>query len=158
MKSTLFANPRVPRRAGEYQGSRHGVARCGESNPLVRLEPCLCMVLCRWRTPHVWLGSIRPRSQCVGGMLPVQWCYKHVLELPKRTACRCWKTTSAARVESTFPHRPVVSRLCISDILGQFKNMYITPLYRQHASHTLASRAFGPQPHMRSSPTAQDHT
>ena len=25
----------------------HGVARCGESNPLVRLEPCLCMVLCR---------------------------------------------------------------------------------------------------------------
>ena len=40
------------------------------------------MVLCRWRTPHVWLGSMRPRSQCVGGMLPVQWCYKHVLELP----------------------------------------------------------------------------
>ena len=29
----------------------------------------------------MWLGSIRPRSQCVGGMLPVQWCYKHVLEL-----------------------------------------------------------------------------
>ena len=33
---------------------------------------------------------------------------------------------------------------------GQFKNMFITPLYRQHASHTLASRAYGPQPHMRS--------
>ena len=32
----------------------------------------------------------------------------------------------------------------------QFKNMFITPLYRQHASHTLASRAYGPQPHMRS--------
>ena len=48
------------------------------------LSPCLCcMVLCRWRTPHVWLGSIRPRSQCVGGMLPVQWCYRHVLELSK---------------------------------------------------------------------------
>ena len=31
----------------------------------------------------MWLGSIRPRSQCVGGMLPVQWCYKHVLELPR---------------------------------------------------------------------------
>ena len=40
---------------------------------------------------------------------------------------------------------------------GQFKNMFITPLYRQHASHTLASRAYGPQLHMRSSPTAQDH-
>ena len=45
----------------------------------------ICMVLCRWRTPHVWLGSIRPRSQCVGGMLLVQWCYKHVLELPSET-------------------------------------------------------------------------
>ena len=27
----------------------------------------------------MWLGSTRPRSQCVGGMLLVQWCYKHVL-------------------------------------------------------------------------------
>ena len=34
---------------------------------------------CRRGTPHVWLGSIRPRSQCVGGMLLVQWCHKHVL-------------------------------------------------------------------------------
>ena len=32
-------------------------------------------------TPHTWLGSIHPRSQCVGGMLLVQWCHKHVLEL-----------------------------------------------------------------------------
>ena len=30
------------------------------------------------------------------------------------------------------------------------QDMFITPLYRQHASHTLASRAYGPQPHMRS--------
>ena len=36
------------------------------------------------------------------------------------------------------------------NIVRQFKNMFITPLYRQHASHTLASRAYGPQPHMRS--------
>ena len=43
-------------------------------------------------------------------------------------------------------------------ICGQFKNMFITPLYRQYASHTLASWAYGPQPHMRSSPMAQDHT
>ena len=33
----------------------------------------------------MWLGSIRPRSQCVGGMLPVQWCYKHVLGLSKQS-------------------------------------------------------------------------
>ena len=43
-------------------------------------------------------------------------------------------------------------------VFGQFKNMFITSQYRQHASHTLASRAYGPQPHMRSSPTSQDHT
>ena len=36
--------------------------------------------------------------------------------------------------------------------MRQFKNMFMTPLYQQHASHTLASRAYGPQPHMRSSP------
>ena len=29
--------------------------------------------------------------------------------------------------------------------------MFITPLYQQHASHTLASRVYGCQPHMRSS-------
>ena len=26
------------------------------------------------------------------------------------------------------------------------QDMFITPLYQQHASHTLASRAYGPQP------------
>ena len=31
------------------------------------------------------------------------------------------------------------------------QDMFITPLYQQHASHTLASRVCGPQPHMRSS-------
>ena len=44
-RSKARQNPRVPRCAGEHEGSRHGVARCGESNSLVRLEPCLCMVL-----------------------------------------------------------------------------------------------------------------
>ena len=29
-------------------------------------------------------------------------------------------------------------------------DLFITPLYQQHASHTLASRAHGPQPQMRS--------
>ena len=28
------------------------------------------------------------------------------------------------------------------------QDMFITPLYQQHASHTLASRAYGPQPHV----------
>ena len=32
-----------------------------------------------WLTPHVWLGFMRPRSQCVGGMLLVDRSYKHVL-------------------------------------------------------------------------------
>ena len=48
---------------------------------------------------------------------------------------------------------PWISMVLVVDILGalrQFKNMFITPLYQQHASHTLASRAYGPQPHMRS--------
>ena len=31
------------------------------------------------------------------------------------------------------------------------QDMFITPLYQQHASHTLASRVCGPQPHARSS-------
>ena len=31
------------------------------------------------------------------------------------------------------------------------QDMFITPLYQQHVSHTLASRAYGPQPHMQSS-------
>ena len=28
------------------------------------------------------------------------------------------------------------------------QDMFMTPLCQQHASHTLASRAHGPQPHM----------
>ena len=27
----------------------------------------------------MWLGSAHPRSQCVGGMLLVRWCHKHIL-------------------------------------------------------------------------------
>ena len=38
---------------------------------------------CGRGTPHVWLRSIRPRSQCMGGMLLIQWCYKHVLNCLK---------------------------------------------------------------------------
>ena len=65
VKSTLFANPRVPRRAGEYQGSRHGVARCGESNPLVRLEPCLCMVL--WQINSACVAGVHTPAKPVCG-------------------------------------------------------------------------------------------
>ena len=35
-------------------------------------------------------------------------------------------------------------RASISMVFGQFKNMFITSQHRQHASHTLASRAYGP--------------
>ena len=41
-----------------------------------RLEIRARVWSCGWLTPHVWLGSTRPRSQCVGGMLLVQWCYE----------------------------------------------------------------------------------
>ena len=41
----------------------------------------LCMVLWQILTPHVWPGSTRPRSQCVGDMLLVQWCSELVFEL-----------------------------------------------------------------------------
>ena len=34
--------------------------------------------------------------------------------------------------------------------VSQFKDKFRTPLYQQHVSHTLASRACGPRPHMRS--------
>ena len=37
-----------------------------------------------------------------------------------------------------------------AQVLETVQDRFITPLYQQHASHTLASRAYGPQPHMRS--------
>ena len=44
--------------------------------------------------------------------------------------------------EVRFPRRPCEA----------VQDMLVTPLYQQHASHTLAaSRVYGPQPHMRSS-------
>ena len=43
---------------------------------LVRLEPCLCMVL--WQINSARVAGVHT-PQCVGGMLLVQWCYKHVL-------------------------------------------------------------------------------
>ena len=35
-------------------------------------------------------------------------------------------------------------------IIETVQDMFITPLHQQHASHTLASRVHGPQPHIRS--------
>ena len=47
-----------------------------------------------------------------------------------------------------------LGRAPIGADLETVQDMFITPLYQQHASHTLASRAYGPQPHMRSSSAA----
>ena len=38
------------------------------------------------------------------------------------------------------------------------QDMFITPLYQQHTSHTLASRAYGPQPLTCGVNLPQDHT
>ena len=56
---------------------------------------------CGRLTPHVWLGSMRPRSQCVGGMLLVQWCHKNVLnclenlQLHLRLTCASQERTTS---------------------------------------------------------------
>ena len=43
---------------------------------------------------------------------------------------------------SSFPH------LTLSVLVPEtVQDMFITPLYQQHASHTLASRVYGPRPH-----------
>ena len=57
---------------------------------------------CRRGTPHVWLGSTHPRSQCVGGMLLVQWCYRHVLNclMTAQTSEAFGLLTSSARHHS----------------------------------------------------------
>ena len=44
----------------------HGVARCGESNPLVRLEPCLCMVL--WQINSACVAGVHTPAKPVCGM------------------------------------------------------------------------------------------
>ena len=46
--------------------------------------------MCGW-------GSIHPRSQCVGGMLLVQWCHKHVLNCLNCASTRALGTVFAAR-------------------------------------------------------------
>ena len=60
------------------------------------------MVLWQMVLSHVWLGSIRPRSQCVGGMLPVQWCYKHVLELSQQFTSRRRSRSTCLRASPFF--------------------------------------------------------
>ena len=74
---------------------------------------CTYVWSCGWLTPHTWLGSIRPRSQCVGGMLLVQWCYKHVLNCLRRGCLRLTcvsheqsHTTSEVSEVVACKHRP----------------------------------------------------
>ena len=45
---------------------------------------------------------------------------------------------------------PLRQKVTASHACETVQDMFRTPLYQQHASHTLASRAYGPQPHMRS--------
>ena len=44
---------------------RRDVARCGESNPLVRLEPCLCMVL--WQINSSYVAGVHTPAKPVCG-------------------------------------------------------------------------------------------
>ena len=69
----------------------------------------------------MWLGSMRPRSQCVGGMLLVQWCHTHVLNCLKAargrrrlqllgTACAPgWKRGSDGETRSSWAMHPPCS-------------------------------------------------
>ena len=46
-------------------GSRHGVARCGESNPLEGLEPCICVVL--WLVNSAYVAGVHTPAKPVCG-------------------------------------------------------------------------------------------
>ena len=59
-----------------------------------------------------------------------------------------------ARVQLTgISIEPMIkaARVQLDEMNPQMYAPAMTPLYQQHASHTLASRAYGPQPHTRSS-------
>ena len=58
---------------------------------------------------------MRPRSQCVGGMLLVMWCYKHVLNCLKREA-------EARRIPTRVLCAPLAPADLQSTVVGDFKN------------------------------------
>ena len=55
-------------------------------------------------------------------------------------------TDEIEKVRPLFPRNPKSTYRpgCCETV----QDMFITPLYQQHASHTLALRVYGPQPHM----------
>ena len=57
----------------------------------------------------MWLGSIRPRSQCVGGLLLVQWCHKHVLNCLTGHPCEPMGAVFAGRCAGSPSPLPAFS-------------------------------------------------
>ena len=58
-----------------------------------------------------------------------------------------------SRFATVSPAAPTAAPQCYETV----QDMFITPLYKQHASRTLASRVYRPQPHMRSSSATVPH-
>ena len=57
------------------------------------------------------------------------------------------KTRAHTRVDRPSRAPPLLARCARVETV---QHMFMTPLYQQHTSRTLASRVYGPQPHMRS--------
>ena len=88
---------------------------------------------------------------------PVDWANSSASEMRQAATYDMIRLFQAEDVDSshTVHHHPALTNRHLNAAnpgRETVQGMFITLLYRQHASHTLASRAFGPQPHMRSSP------
>ena len=49
---------------------------CGRERRGITTSETIRVWSCGCLTPHVGLGSMRPPSQCVGGMLSMLWCFE----------------------------------------------------------------------------------
>ena len=114
-----------------------------------RLKDTDCARLKRWHAGRADSGciiSLVPQAkstvQLLSGGADGRRCLKSGLLLKQGAAAAvcmavCHTTARLASTASQHNHETV-------------QDMFITPLCQQYASHTLASRAHGPQPHMRS--------
>ena len=75
----------------------------------------------------------------------------------KEMTCKADKT-GLHHLFSAAPSPGARSRHQTVCLFETVQDMLRTPLYQQHASHTLASRVHGPQPHMRSSSATGPYT